>query len=172
MELTKEDLTPAIVNSVLNYDPDSGHFTWCSKHHSKRVVVGSRAGYLHKASGYREVALFGRTYKEHILAWFVHYGCWPSGEVDHVDHVRDHNWITNLEDKSHAQNARNKARLTNTVSGMQGIWFNKKRDRWVAEIRMNGKKVWQKSFRYQTDALEARRIKLIELGFHENHGNI
>ena len=172
MKISKEDLTPEIVDTVLKYDPITGHFTWCSKHHSKRVVVGSRAGSVHKASGYREIALFGRTYKEHILAWFVYYRCWPEGEVDHVDHIRDHNGIANLEQKSHAANARNKARLRNTVSGMQGIWFNKKRDRWVAEITMDGKKVYQKSFRYQSEALEARRLELIRLGFHENHGNI
>lgn len=171
MKIAREDLSPEILDTVLKYDPIAGTLTWCSKHHSKRVVVGSRAGNLHKASGYREITLFGHKYPEHVICWVIYHRRWPKGQIDHGDHVRDHNWISNLEDVTFLQNMRNRAQMSGTVSGMQGIWFNKRRNRWVAEITMGGKKVYQASFKYQTEALEARRLKLIELGFHENHGS-
>jgi len=171
MKIAKADLTPEIVDMVLKYDPITGTLTWCSKHHSKRVVVGSRAGNLHKSTGYREVTVFGVKYPEHVICWFLYHRKWPAGQIDHANHKRDDNRISNLNDLTFLQNMRNRAQMKNTVSGMQGIWFNKKRNRWVAEITMDGKKVYQKSFTEQSKALEARRLKLIELGFHENHGS-
>lgn len=171
MKLRKEDLTLNLLRSVLKYDPVTGHLTWCGKSHSKRIVLGSRAGSRIASSGYRSVTVFGTTYPEHILIWFMYYGKWPEGQIDHIDQVRDHNWITNLRDVTFLENMRNRKALTGTVTGHQGVWFNKRRNRYVAEITMNGKKIYQKSFTSASEAIKARGEKLIELGFHENHGS-
>ena len=66
---------------------------------------------------------------------------------------------------------RNKAALRDIVTGHQGVWYNKRRNRYVAEITMDGKRVYQKSFVTAAEAVETRRKKLIELGFSENHGS-
>lgn len=171
MRLRKEDLTPQLLRSVLEYDPNTGHLIWIGKFHNKGIVLGSRAGSLVPSTGYRSITIFGKSYPEHILIWFIYYGKWPEGQIDHEDQVRDHNWISNLRDITFKQNMRNKAALRDTVTGHQGVWYNKRRNRYVAEITMNGKKVYQKSFVTAAEAVEARRKKLIELGFSENHGS-
>lgn len=170
MRIRKADLTQELLKSVLNYDPDTGHLIWCGKSHSKRIVLGSRAGHRIDSTGYRSVTVFGTAYQEHILIWFYVHGVWPTGQIDHENHVRDDNRIANLKDVTFLQNMRNRATLKGTITGHQGIWYNKRRNRYVAEITMDGKKIYQKSFMYAAEAVEARRQKLIELGFHENHG--
>lgn len=171
MRLRKEDLTQSLLKSVLSYDPATGILVWCSKFHNKGIVLGSRAGSLVPATGYRSITVFGRSYPEHILIWFLYYGVWPEGQIDHKDQVRDHNWIENLRDLTFKQNMRNKMARNDSVTGHQGVWFNKRRNRYVAEITMDGKKVYQKSFMTASEAVAARRVKLVELGFMENHGS-
>lgn len=73
---TKAELTQELLAKVLKYDPLSGTLIWISNFHSKSVVPNSRAGYL-KKSGYRGISLFGATYAEHHLIWFIYYGVWP-----------------------------------------------------------------------------------------------
>lgn len=168
--VSKEDLTQDLISKVLRYDPILGTFIWISNLHSKSVIPGSRAGYL-KKSGYRGISLFGRTYAEHHLAWFTYYGVWPSGQLDHIDQVRSNNSISNLREVTVAENARNRSRNPNSKLGEHGIWFNKRTFKYVAEISLNGKKVYQKSFDNIDDAITERKAKSIELGFHENHGS-
>lgn len=171
MKVCKEDLTQALLKSVLKYDPNTGYLVWISKAHSKRIVLNSRAGSLVPSTGYRSINVFGRSYAEHILIWFIYHGVWPTGQIDHKDQVRDHNWIDNLRDTTFLDNMRNRSAKEDSITGHQGVWFNKRRNRYVAEITMNGKKVYQRSHTTASEAVEQRRIKLLELGFHENHGS-
>ena len=168
---TKEELTQDLIAKVLKYDALSGTLIWISNLHSKRAIPNSRAGSLVKSTGYRNISLFGRTYLEHQLIWFICNGVWPSGQIDHINQIRDDNRIVNLRDVSKADNARNRSRNPNSKLGEHGIWFNQRTNKYVAEITLNGKKVYQKSFDDIDEAIEARKAKSLELGFHENHGS-
>lgn len=170
MKIPKEDLTIEMLEKVLKYDALTGHLTWLSKSCNKRIVIGSRAGSLHKASGYRHITVFGTTYGEHIICYFMHHRKWPEGQVDHDDHVRDNNRANNLKDVTFLANMRNRKAVEKTITGHQGVWYCKRRQRYVAEITMNRKKVWQRTFTSASEAATVRAEKLIELGFHENHG--
>lgn len=167
----KEELTQELVNKVLKYDPISGTLIWISNLHSKRAIPNSRAGSLVTSTGYRSITLFGTKYPEHHLIWFIYYGVWPTGQIDHINQKRDDNRIANLRDVSKADNAKNRSRNPHSKLGEHGIWYNMRTDRYVAEITVNGKKVYQKSFADLDEAIRERKLKSIELGFHENHGN-
>ena len=168
---SKEDLTQSQVLKVLKYDAISGTLIWISNVHSKRAIPNSRAGSLVTKTGYRSISLFGRTYPEHHLVWFIHYGVWPSGQIDHINQIRDDNRIVNLRDVTVSENARNRSRNPNSKLGEHGIWFNIRTNKYVAEITLNGKKVYQKSFDDIDEAINQRKIKSLELGFHQNHGS-
>lgn len=170
MKVNRQDLTVELVNKVLKYDVSNGFLIWISNLHSKRVVPKSRAGSLNK-KGYRDITLYSTSYKEHHLVWFIHHGYWAK-ELDHINQIRDDNRIENLREVTKAENARNRKRRKETITGENGIWYNRKTKKYVAEITFNGKKVYQKSFDDPDEAVKERTAKSLELGFHENHGSI
>lgn len=76
-------------------------------------------------------------------------------EVDHrncdsLDNRRD-----NLRIVTHAENMRNRRKRKNTSSRYIGVSFRKKRKRWDANIRHNGRKIWLGSFTNEIDAAKA-----------------
>lgn len=168
---SKEDLTQELVAKVLRYDATTGNLTWLTNLHSKRAIPNSRAGSLVSTTGYRNITLFGRTYLEHHLIWFICKGVWPKAQLDHINQIRDDNRITNLREVTVSENARNRSRRKNTTTGEHGIWYNRRTRKYVAEITLNGKKVYQKSFDDPDEASAERKLKSLELGFHENHGS-
>lgn len=169
MKTSKQDLTVAQVLEYLSYDETTGHLTWI-KRPSKKIHKNKRAGYDLK-SGYRAITLFGTSYQEHHLIWFISTGLWAE-EIDHINHNKADNRIDNLRSVTHAENARNMKKLSNTITGEQGIYHDRKTDRYTATIRMKGKVVYSKSCGpHDVDQLiKEREAKLIELGFHNNHG--
>lgn len=169
MTIKKDDLTLEQVNKVLKYNEHSGELTWISKESSRSVVVDTRAGTKHK-NGYRYIQLYGNSYPEHRLIWFIKTGNFPSGVIDHINHKRDDNRWSNLRDVSFSENMRNQTVLKGTRTGEQGIWYCKRRKRYIAELTYEGKKVMQRSFINFDEAKEAREKLMAELGFHHNHG--
>lgn len=151
----------------LSYEPSTGHLTWIKKAGSS-TVLRSRAGSTSK-SGYRRLTFKGKHYPEHHVIWCMAHGQFPEHQIDHEDQKRDNNIISNLREVTKAVNARNRTRRTNNLDEA-GIWYCSRRERYIAEITVNGKKVYQKSFIEIEDAIAERKAKSLELGFHDNHG--
>ena len=168
MKVKPSDLTVAQVREYLTYDADTGHLTWI-KRPSSKIFVGERAGSLVTTTGYRSIQFLGCSYREHRLIWFLVYGYWAD-IVDHIDHKRDNNKLSNLRDVTYSENSRNISSRKDTITGEQGIWWCKRRLKWVAEITHNRKKVFQRTFDSIADARVQRAEALLKLGFHENHG--
>ena len=167
--MLKSDITQALLFEYLEYNSATGHLTWIKKP-SKRANVNSRAGSLVPSTGYRSINIFSKSYPEHHIIWFMLYGYWAT-MIDHIDQKRDNNRKANLREVSVLENAQNRKRRVGTKVEEAGIWFNRKRQRYVAEVTVKGKKVFQQSFVNVEDAINARRAKLKELGFGINHGS-
>lgn len=67
-------------------------------------------------------------------------------------------------------NAKNCTLSSNNSSGYNGVWFDKRRDLWVAEIMVNYKKKFLGYFEHLQDAIDTRKIANTEYGFSETHG--
>lgn len=160
--------TQSELQEYLSYEPITGELTWIKKA-GKSTVLGSRAGSLSK-SGYRRLTFNGKSYQEHHVIWCMIHGQFPDHQIDHEDQDRSNNASYNLREVTKSENARNRARRSNTMVDEAGIWFCKKRKRYIAEITFEGKKVYQKSFTDIDEAIEQRAAKAKELGFHDNHG--
>lgn len=167
--LNKSDITQALLKEYLDYDPKTGYLTWLKKP-SKRSNINERAGSLVPKTGYRSITLFGKSYAEHHIIWFWIHGHWAT-MLDHINQIRDDNRAVNLREVTVAENAQNRRRRVETKVNEAGIWYNKRRHRYVAEITVKGKKVFQRLFVDVEDAITARRAKLKELGFGINHGS-
>ena len=61
-------------------------------------------------------------------------------DVDHIFHNRRDNRKNKLRICLHIDNCKNNPVRSNNTSGYTGVWYNKNRNKWVAEIKVNKKK--------------------------------
>jgi hypothetical protein len=124
--------------SLLTYDPETGVLRW-KKNMGGKANAGSVAGHI-KSTGYCSIGLLCREHPAHRLAWAIHHGEWPAGEVDHINGIRSDNRIQNLRDVSRAVNAQNqRAAHRDNLGGVLGA--SRFRDRWRSQIWHAGKRV-------------------------------
>lgn len=121
----------------LHYNPDTGAFTRLVTT-SNRSVAGSRSG-GYGANGYYRVSVLGRRYFAHRLAWFYMTGEWPT-EIDHINCVRDDNRFCNLRIASRQENSANMRLKPSNSSGFKNVNFDKVKGKWVARVRIQGKR--------------------------------
>lgn len=128
-------------SNILSYDPDSGIIYW--KDCINKDKNGNAAGCVNGA-GYVCITIFQKKYLAHRLAWLLHYGTWPSGVIDHLDHNKINNRISNLRDVSVQTNNQNKIAsipTKNRTSEYLGVYFDKKRNAYLAKIGINKKQI-------------------------------
>jgi hypothetical protein len=133
------------------------------------VQVGDRAGWTHR-TGYRYVGINLTTHSEHRLAWLMRTGAFPEGEIDHIDGNRLNQSPDNLRVVTHQENHRNKKRRCDNTSGMMGVHGDKRRGKWHARIKLDGKRIHLGYFDDFFEAACARKSAEKRYGFHRNHG--
>lgn len=99
-------------------------------------IVGCKDTY-----GYLQVAVDGRLYLLHRLAWLYVYGSFPEGTIDHIDRCKTNNSIANLRDVSRLSNMKNLPLFKNNTTGFSGVCFRKSSRRYFAHISHKSKKV-------------------------------
>lgn len=135
--LRKNDVAIDVLKEWLSYDPDSGILRW-NKRRARCVWVGDPAGSL-TSFGYLRVSIDGRRYACHRIAWAMTYGCWPQGDLDHINGNRSDNRIVNLRQATRAQNCQNRKRCSLNTSGVKGVSWWTRQKKWRAHIRANGR---------------------------------
>ncbi|WP_197090407.1 HNH endonuclease [Cupriavidus basilensis] len=149
--MAKKDLTADRVRELLDYEPETGVFTW------KPRPAGHR-----RSSGYVSIHIDGCEIKAHQLVWFLAYGAWPETLIDHINGNPSDNRLKNLRDGSSKLNAENqrRAKATNQAK-LLGVSWHKKNAKWQAGITANGKKYYLGTFDTAEEAhavyLEAKR---------------
>lgn len=169
--LTRDEL-----KSFLDYDGETGVFTWKSREPKNERTVkiwntrfaGKLAGHLSR--GYIHIRLLGLLYPAHRLAWLYVYGEHPAGIIDHISHVSTDNRIGNLRDVDAEENAHNRNMHRNCQTGVQGVRFNERYGQWTAGIWSKGRNYYLGRFRAFDDAVEARKAAELKFGYHPNHG--
>ena len=163
-------LTHEILKERLKYDKDTGLFEW--KHQHKRGRKEGSVGF--EENGYHIIALHinKRTHKylAHRLAWFYVYGEYPDKDIDHINHDRMDNRISNLRLVSNSENSKNQKLRDSNKSGHSGVYYDKSRDKWCARIMNGGKKIWGGRFTDKQEAFAKAKELYEHYGFHKNHG--
>jgi hypothetical protein len=138
-------LTQAIVRELLHYDPEMGVFTWRERDQQWFGSDGACKAWNEQfagkqnSGGHRQIRILGRAYLVHRLAWLYQTGAWPPDEIDHINrNPKDNRW-SNLRLASHAENQRNTNARANNTSGFKGVSRNY--EKWVAQIRVDGKRM-------------------------------
>ena len=141
------------VRKLLDYDQDTGVFTWRSFRNG-RAVESAIAGC--KGSGYVHIKIYGRSYLAHRLAWLYVHGEFPDCLIDHIDSDRSNNRISNLRKATFIGNGQNrKFKQSNNLSGFLGVYKANDSSKWKAQIRVNKKQVFLGSYDSPQEAHEA-----------------
>jgi hypothetical protein len=130
-------LTLEEFKELLNYRRETAEFTW--KKPRQNVKVGDIAGCVNKVKGYHYIGIKGRNYYAHRLVWLFETGDWPKGQIDHINNDKLDNRIENLRDVSNRENQQNQKSHRN--GRLVGCYYHKQKNKWHAEIRINGEKV-------------------------------
>ena len=130
------------------------------------VTIGKRAGGDH-GDGYRCVSINNKRYLEHRIIFLMNHGYLPQF-IDHIDCNRSNNKIENLREASIFQNNQNNPNVR-SASGVKGVYFNKKRNKYQCQLWVNGK---CKSVGY-FENFDAAKNAMLEARahFHKNFAN-
>jgi len=129
------------LRGLFSYDPDTGHLTNLFTR-SSRAVKGCRAGNL-MGTGYRRVRVNGVEYGEHRLIWKLVYDEDP-GIINHLDHNRSNNALSNLENgDSRNNNAHSAAKRNRLPVGVKQLSEEGKLyNRYMARATVNGNRLY------------------------------
>lgn len=75
---------------------------------------------------------------------------------DHINRKRNDNTRNNLREATFSENCQNRSLRYDNTSGVSGVYFDKNRNKWIANLFLNGKMIYCKTFTNREDAINAR----------------
>lgn len=166
------------LKSIFTYS--EGVLLWNEKSTGKmakrfnKKYANKEAGYLRKYSNgsiYRCVIVNKKAYLVHRLIYLIFHGTIPDETIDHIDGNTLNNKIDNLRCVSQRENCRNRKRSSKNKSGVSGVHFSKRCNKWIARANnSSGKRIHIGVFDTKQKAIEARLKSEREFGYHENNG--
>jgi len=159
-------LTQERLKQVLQYDEETGIFTWLISPRNN-VPFGSIAGQIDN-KGYVRIIYQRKLYLGHWLAWFFVYNKWPDNEIDHINGNPTDNRIANLRDVTRKQNMENKKIYKTNKSGYSGVTWHSRDKKWNVRIGHYGKRISLGYFDNLNDAISARIKAENQIFTHNN----
>ena len=165
---TREEL-----KRLLRYDPKTGRLFWKRR---PLTMIGARQfntmyadkeAFTSLKDGYRRGLLLQQSVYAHRVIWRLVTGE-EAKELDHIDGDPLNNQWKNLRAVTRSMNCRNAKARTDNTSGCVGVV--RRRGRWIAQIGAFGTTEHIGIYDTKEEAIEARKNKEEEYGFHKNHG--
>jgi len=157
------------INELFIYDSSTGLVT--RKIKRAQFNEGSIVGTNH-ISGYLAARVDGNIYLLHRLIWCIVYGEWPACYIDHIDGNRKNNSLSNLREANHYENTQNAKIRGDNTSGIKGVNFSSKLNKWIARVQTNTKRIHLGAFDNIEDAkLCIEHYRLLAHKNFTNNGN-
>jgi hypothetical protein len=153
-----EIITQDELKQLLHYNPDTGLFTYLTG----RIRTGRIAGNINKR-GYVRLGINGVEYKGHRLAYLYMTGEMPQHFIDHINGIKSDNRWLNLREATNTQNNYNSGMKPFNTSGYKGISWDKKRNKWIAQISINNKNKYLGAFMQKEEAHAAYQMAASKL---------
>ena len=134
-----------------------------------KIKVGSKAGTVNK-DGYAKVTINSKKYCVHRVVFMMQHGYLPK-EIDHINCNPSDNRIENLREVTRTQNRYNVIGYKNNTSGVKGLTFNKKLNKWELSMNVNGKRKYIGVFKdFELAELVAMEARDKYHGTYANNG--
>jgi hypothetical protein len=179
-----EHLTIDLIRSLFRYDAESGILIWESRpsNHFANEAAWKRwnTRYAGKVAGCKKYAgknqwpylitsINNNQFYVHQLIWIYVHGAHPSGFIDHINGDGTDNRISNLREVDAHQNGCNSKLRKNNTSGVKGVRWVEKDNRWYAQIKVKYKYIHLGCYSNYTDAVKAR--KEAEIKYHGEYAH-
>lgn len=125
-------------------------------------VIQSRNWYCDK-DGYLVNCHYDEGHRRFVRFHRIIMGAKPNQLVDHINRHRADNRKANLRCCDCSENGRNRCVSVTNTSGVTGVYYDKRRNKWAAHITFNGRKIFLGRFSHKKDAIETRISKEREL---------
>lgn len=154
----KSVITQKRLKELVYYNEETGLFSRKMKksHNAKCGYIGH--------GGYVRISVDNQQYYAHRLAWLYMYGDMPK-EIDHIDNNPSNNSKNNLRSVSHKTNQRNMKLHKHSKSGVSGVFFDKKLNKWISYITVDGKRKHIGCFVQKQEAVNSRKEHEKKHGF-------
>ncbi len=167
--MIKELPTAEELHSLLIYDFATGCLTWRQRNESQfggnaakckawnNAHAGKPALNFINSDGYRvgNISRLGGV-KAHRVIWKMFFGSDPNC-IDHINGCRSDNRLVNIRAVTSEENAKNIGVSRNNTSGFNGVYWYPRYGKWMASIRIAGRRKNLGYFSEKSDAVAARR---------------
>ena len=150
------DLTQHYVQSLFDYNKDTGALTW-KVARGRRVKAGQKAGTLN-GKGYLGVKIDNTTYSVHRIIWLYETGSMPKQHLDHKNRIRDDNRFCNLREVTFSENCQNISLPKHNSSGHLGVSWYARSKKWRVYIKVNRKNQWLGDYASIEEAVKVRKL--------------
>lgn len=161
---------------LLHYDPVTGKLLWKERPIDKYQDKAWNKKYANREAftaidrkGYKVGAIDSVNVRSHRVIWKMVHGVDPE-QIDHINGDRLDNRLVNLRNVTGQENQMNMKKPVNNKSGVQGVHWNKQKEKWDAYITHKGVRYNLGRFCTKDEAISVRQQAEKDCGFHENHG--
>lgn len=127
-------------SDILYYDESSPSCLRWKQSTGPRSPKDSIAGTKSKSNGYWKIKHNNKIYGAHRVVWLLMKGDLPK-QIDHIDGNRSNNKIENLRVANNYQNTQNAKLRKDNTSGVKGVDWRPKQQKWRVRISSNGVKI-------------------------------
>lgn len=126
-------------------------------------VIQSRDSWYKDKDGYLVSSYFFDDRRRFVRFHRIIMNAQPNQCVDHINKNKADNRKQNLRCCERADNDLNRNLYVTNTSGVSGVYFDRKRNKWVASITYRRTKIYIGRFDIKEDAVRARLDKEMEL---------
>jgi hypothetical protein len=179
--------SPRVLRRLLDYDPSTGLLSWkprpvwmfagqTTRQKESRAVTwnkrfaGKPAFETIDTQGYKLGRILIAKVMAHRIIMAMTFDAWPEDQVDHINGDRADNRLQNLRSVDAYGNAKNRPLSRRNTSGLLGVRYVKRTNRWHAAITSDGTIYFLGSYPNQEAAVAARAAAEKRFNFHPNHG--
>lgn len=155
------------LQKVFVYDEDTGKLNYRV---TQSLGKAGDTATIPQSGGYLTTRINGKDYLAHRIIWHYMTGKFPN-QIDHINHKRADNKWCNLREVNNRGNHLNESLPKNSTTGVLGVSFISRLNKFRAYIVINNKQIYLGVFRTLEEACDARKKADVKYKFHTNHGS-